>query len=378
MKVAIHKYQNIKIKPMSIKTITIASLTSLLFFTACSGDKKENTIKELPAVTVEVQEVASGANSKFISASGTLESEKRAVISTRMMGYVTALNVQTGQKVRKGQLLVSIKNDDLQAKKAQAEAGVMQAQAGYNSAKKDWERFTALFKQQSASQKELDNVTMQYQMAQAGFEAAKAMRNEVIAQFAYANLTAPFDGTVTETFVKQGAMANPGAPLVTIEGGGELQAVVSVSESDILKLKNGIVADVKLKSSSETLKGKVIEISSSSQNSSGQYAVKLALEGKKDKALSGMFINVIFPIAKEESTTTENEMMVIPKSAVITQGQLNGIYTVNAENIALLRWLRLGKTYGENIEVLSGLSAGEKYVLKADGKLFNGSKVTLK
>ena len=360
------------------KIIITASLFLLLFLSACSGDKNEMITKEFPSVAVEIQQVSTGTSDKFISASGTLESEKRAVISTRMMGYVTALNVQTGQKVRKGQLLVSIQNEDLQAKKAQAEAGVMQAQASYNSAKKDWERFTALFKQQSASQKELDNVTTQYQMAQAGYEAAKAMRNEVMAQFAYANLTAPFDGTVTETFVKQGAMANPGAPLLTLEGGGELQAAVSVSESDILKIKNGIVADVKLKSSNETLKGKVTEISTSAANSGGQYTVKLALERKQSKALSGMFINVVFPISKAESNSTQGAMVVVPKSAIITQGQLNGIYTVSAENVALLRWLRLGKTYGDNIEVLSGLSEGEKYVVKAEGKLFNGSKVTLK
>jgi hypothetical protein len=153
--------------------------------------------------------------------------------------------------------------------------------------------------------------------------------------------------------------------------------VVSVSESDILKIKNGLVADVLLKSSKVTLTGKVIEISTSSHNSNGQYAVKLALDGKKDKALSGMFINATFPIDKAE-TTTETAVVLVPKSAIIVQGQLSGIYTVNAENTALLRWLRLGKTYGENIEVLSGLSAGEKYVVKAEGKLFNGSKVTLK
>jgi RND family efflux transporter MFP subunit len=377
MKSLMNEYQKIKIKLMNSKIITTTSFFLLLIVSACSGDKKEKSTTELPPVSVEIQEVVSGSNAKFISASGTLESEKRAVISTRMMGYITALKVQTGQNVRKGQLLVSINNDDIQAKKVQAEAGVIQAQTSYNSAKKDWERFTALFKQQSASQKELDNVTTQYQMAQAGFEAAKAMRNEVMAQFAYASLTAPFDGTITETFVKQGDMANPGAPLVTIEGGGELHAVVSVSESDILKIKNGLVADVLLKSSKVTLTGKVIEISTSSHNSNGQYAVKLALDGKKDKALSGMFINATFPIDKAE-TTTETAVVLVPKSAIIVQGQLSGIYTVNAENTALLRWLRLGKTYGENIEVLSGLSAGEKYVVKAEGKLFNGSKVTLK
>ena len=369
--------QNTKVLQVGKKIIAVAILSTVLFLTACSGDKKDVKVAEFPAVAVEVQEVASGSDSKFISVSGTLESEKRAVISTRMMGYITDLKVSTGQKVRKGQLLVSINNDDLRAKKSQADAGIMQAQAGYNSAKKDFERFTALFKQQSASQKELDNVTTQYQMAEAGLNAAKAMRNEVMAQFAYSNITAPFDGTVTETFVKAGTMANPGAPLLTIEDGGELQAVVSISESDILKIKNGTSADIKLKSSNEVIKGKVNEISSSSQGSSGQYSVKLALDAKKDAALSGMFVNVIFPIEKDANATAST-MVVIPKSAVISQGQLNGVYTVTADNIALLRWLRLGKTYGENIEVLSGLAAGEKYVMTADGKLFNGSKVTLK
>ncbi len=369
--------QNTKVLQVGKKIIVAATLSTVLFLIACSGDKKEVKVAEFPAVAVEVQEVASGSDSKFISASGTLESEKRAVISTRMMGYINDLKVSTGQKVRKGQLLVSINNDDLRAKKSQADAGIMQAQAGYNSAKKDFERFTALFKQQSASQKELDNVTTQFQMAEAGLNAAKAMRNEVMAQFAYSNITAPFDGTVTETFVKAGTMANPGAPLLTIEGGGELQAVVSISESDILKIKNGTSADIKLKSSNEVIKGKVTEISSSSQGSSGQYSVKLALDSKKDAALSGMFVNVIFPIEKDASATAST-MVVIPKSAVISQGQLNGVYTVTADNIALLRWLRLGRTYGDNIEVLSGLSAGEKYVVTADGKLFNGSKVTLK
>lgn len=369
--------QNTKVLQVGKKIIVAATLSTVLFITACSGDKKEVKVAEFPAIPVEVQEVASGSDSKFISASGTLESEKRAVISTRMMGYITDLKVSTGHKVRKGQLLVIINNDDLRAKKSQADAGIMQAQAGYNSAKKDFERFTALFKQQSASQKELDNVTTQYQMAEAGLNAAKAMRSEVMAQFAYANMTAPFDGTVTETFVKAGTMANPGAPLLTIEGGGELQAVVSISESDILKIKNGTSADIKLKSSKEVIKGKVTEISSSSQGSSGQYAVKLALDSKKDAALSGMFVNVNFPIEKD-SNATASTMVVIPKSAVISQGQLNGVYTVTSDNIALLRWLRLGKTYGDNIEVLSGLAAGEKYVLNADGKLFNGSKVTLK
>jgi multidrug resistance efflux pump len=82
-----------------------------------------------------------------------------------MMGYVTKLYVKVGQRVSAGQLLVSINNTDLVAKKAQVDASVMQATAAFNNAKKDYERFTALFNQQSASQKELDDMTSRYEMA---------------------------------------------------------------------------------------------------------------------------------------------------------------------------------------------------------------------
>ncbi len=71
----------------------------------------------------------------------------------------------------------------MQAKKAQVDASILQATAAYNNAKKDYDRFMALFKQQSASQKELDDMTARYEMAKAGLEGAKQMRNEVMAQF---------------------------------------------------------------------------------------------------------------------------------------------------------------------------------------------------
>ena len=70
--------------------------------------------------------------------------------------------------------------------------------------------------------------------------------------------------------------------------------------------------------------------------------------------------------------------MLIPQEAVITQGQLRGIYVVNDDNTAILRWIRLGKTYGNDIEVLSGLASGEKYVVTADGRLFNGARISVK
>jgi multidrug efflux pump subunit AcrA (membrane-fusion protein) len=136
---------------------------------------------------------------------------------------------------------------------------------------------------------------------------------------------------------------------------------------------------VLVKSSNQEIKGKVSEISGSAANTGGQYLVKINLENTDASILSGMFVNVQFPIekAKNEKATTKSAMVLVPQSALVTKGQLTGIYTVNNE-VAILRWIRTGKSFGNQVEVLSGLSADEKYIVSAEGKLYNGVKVSIK
>ena len=269
---------------------------SLIVLVSCGKDAKEIPT-DTKAIPVTVSGITANNTNSFVTASGKIEAENSANVSTRMMGYVTKVQVKVGQKVSAGQLLVSINNTDLQAKKAQIDASILQATAVFNNAKKDYERFTALFHQQSASQKELDDMTSRYEMAKAGLEGAKQMRNEVLAQFSYSNITAPFAGEVTNTFVKEGDMANPGMPLVSVEGASHLQVTAMVSESDITSIKSGMTAKVLVKSSNESLIGTVSEVSLSAKNTGGQYLVKINLEKTDAKVLSGMFVNVQFPVA---------------------------------------------------------------------------------
>jgi RND family efflux transporter MFP subunit len=359
-------------KKILFKSVIITPLFVLLL-SSCNGEKKESLTKE-PAIAVKVSGASENNNGQFVAASGKIEAENSANLSTRMMGYVTKIHVQVGQKVSAGQLLISINNTDLQAKKAQVDASILQATAGYNNAKKDYDRFVNLFKQQSASQKELDDMTARYEMAKAGLEGAKQMRNEVMAQFSYSNITAPFSGVVTNTFVKEGDMANPGMPLVSIEGASRLQVTAMVSESDITAIKKGMAVKVLVKSSNESLSGKVSEVSLSAKNTGGQYLVKINLDKTDSSVLSGMFVNVQFPVANTIQPKT-SEKVLVPESALVQQGQLTGIYTIGTGNIAILRWLRIGKNFGNQVEVLSGLSANEQYIVSADGKLYNGALV---
>jgi RND family efflux transporter MFP subunit len=371
-------------KNILFKSAIITPLFVLLL-SSCNGEKKESLTKE-PAIVVKVSGASENNNGQFVTASGKIEAENSANLSTRMMGYVTKIHVQVGQKVSSGQLLVSINNTDLQAKKAQVDATILQATAGYNNAKKDYDRFVNLFKQQSASQKELDDMTARYEMAKAGLEGAKQMRNEVMAQFSYSNITAPFTGVVTNTFVKEGDMANPGMPLVSIEGASRLQVTAMVSESDIAAIKKGMAVKVLVKSSNASLNGKVNEVSVSAKNTGGQYLVKINLDKTDSSVLSGMFVNVQFPVAntihpsdsEQAKQTKTSEKVLVPESALVQQGQLTGIYTIGTGNIAILRWLRIGKNFGNQVEVLSGLSANEQYIVSAEGKLYNGAKISIR
>lgn len=86
-----------------------------------------------------------------------------------------------------------------------------------------------------------------------------------------------------------------------------------------------------------------------------------------------MFVSTLFPT---EGQTSKNIM--IPRSALVQRGELEGIYTISSSNTAILRWLKLGRTYGDQVEVLSGLAQDEAFISSFEGKLYNGANVTIK
>jgi len=291
------------------------------------------------------------------------------------MGYITTLKVKVGDKVSKGQLIATISNQDILAKRAQTDAAIVEAEATLKNAQKDYDRFTALYKQQSATAKELDNVTLQYNAVKARVEAAKQMRNEINAMLSYTTLTAPFSGTVTQKLADAGSMANPGMPIVTIEQAGTYQISAAVPEAEINQIKQGQLVDVTIQSANKTFKGSVAQINQSSQFTGGQYIIKVSIpDNEKAGLYAGMYATIVLANTNKTAATNSNTVLV-PLTSIETKNQLTGLYTVSANNTALLRWVRLGKTYGDKVEVLSGLSSNETFIANADGKLYNGVAV---
>ena len=354
------------------KYIITAILGATILISSCGSEDKKTVIDNSPAVTVKIKTVSEDNSSPFLTVSGKIEAVKSANISTRMMGYVDKIYVGVGDKVRDGQLLMSVNNADVSAQLAQVNAGITEAEAAYKNAEKDYNRFTTLFQENSASQKELDDITTNYNMAKARLESAKQMRNGVNAQMGYANIRAPFDGVVTNKFINTGDMANPGMPLMEVESPGKYQVLAMVPESEILAVKNDSEVTVQIKALNKNVKGKVTEVSTSSKNTGGQYLVKVIIDKTDAQLLSGMYATVQFPVARKATSSA----IIIPLEAIVKNGQLTGIYTVSQSNTALLRWVRLGRTFGDQVEVLSGLSADEQYIVSAEGKLFNGAKIS--
>ncbi|MBS5980580.1 MAG: efflux RND transporter periplasmic adaptor subunit [Dysgonomonas mossii] len=341
-------------------------------YSCSSSDKLED--KDKTIVKVEAYSPAQSTNEGFYL-SGEVTAKQTANISTRMMGYVTKIYVKPGDKVASGQLLVSISSDDILAKKAQIQAMITEAEAAAKNAQRDYERFKTLRNQNSVSDKELENVALQNTSMNARVQMARQQMNEVNAMLSYTNIRAPFSGVVTQKMVDEGSIANPGMPILTIEQNGELQVIASIPENYIQYVKVGDVAKIELKSLGLTIDGKVSELSPSAFRTGGQYSMKLAIDTKdKENIRPGMYVNILIPNKTSENITSK---IMLDKSSIVYRDQLTGVYVIDDQSQVNLRWIRLGKTIGNQVEVLSGLSQNDEIVSKAEGKLYNGVKVSV-
>ncbi|WP_430810478.1 MULTISPECIES: efflux RND transporter periplasmic adaptor subunit [unclassified Carboxylicivirga] len=340
---------------------------------AC-GAKQSDSGQEGTAIQVEAETLASSTVAKKFQYTGSVASVNQSTLSTRLMGQISRVLVREGDKVSRGQLLIAIRSNDIQAKEKQVEANIIQAQAAYKHAKEDFSRITALYKSKSATQKELDDITVHLAMTKAQLEAAQKAKDEVVEMLSYANIRAPYDGVITQKFVDSGDMANPGMPLLAIEAPGLFEVRAKIPESEIYKVEKGDTVEVFIDACKQAIKGSISHISPSSRFSGSQFDARIALqpaEDQKDVIRSGVFAHV-------QHFKGQESKLLVPNDRIVKRGQLMGVWTVSHAGQALLRWVRLGKTYGDKIEVLSGLNEGNRLILSAEGRLFDGAKLQIK
>lgn len=353
--------------------ILVGLLLAVIALTACGKKDKQEQV-EGEKIPVSIEKIELTEVPQVFEFTGKVSSQQQATLSTRLMGHIVDVLVKEGDAVKKGDLLVKIRNNDILAKQQQVEASIAGATAGYKSASADFERVSTLYNQNSATKKELDDITAHKEMSKARLSAAEKMKAEVNEMMRYASIRAPFNGTITQKFVYAGDMANPGMPLVAIEAPGQFEVVTRIPESDVLKCEVGDKVKVTIKSAGITIDGEITKVSPSNKYTGAQYETIIYLHpSEANLALirSGMFANVQLQKGSEKA-------VMVPQELVVERGQLTGIWTVTASNQALLRWVRLGRSVNGMVEVLSGLTGGEIIIVSNQGRLVDGKMVASK
>ena len=351
---------------MNKRNIIIATLASSIILTSCGSDVEKSTTNTV-AVNVKTELVKSSEQYTEHRFSGKVKADDKTVLSTKIIGQIENILVKEGDKVSKGQLLVKIKSNDLRAKQNTAISGVKTAQLNMENVAKNFQRIKNLHQKGSATNKELEDMTVANQAAIASFNEAKHQQAEINDYLSYANLRAPINGFVSSKMSNIGDMAKPGYPVLVLESLTELKIELNVPEFEIGKfeLNDKVSINVDVANINAAL-GKVDRIIPSS--SSGQFKVIVSLIENSNLLKPGMFARVYLLKDKED-------VLLIDKSLIIKKGQLTGVYTVSQQQEAMLRWIRLGKGYGDKVEVLSGLIEGEQLITSAASKLTDGALI---
>jgi RND family efflux transporter MFP subunit len=344
---------------------------ALVFLLAVSGcGKKTETAtadgKDVRGVTgrASLTEIP-----RLVTATGSLEAARTVMVSTRMMGWVRKIHVREGQSVRQGDLLVSIDDSDLRAKKAQAEAGIVEAKAVLANAEKMAERFEKLYADKSVSKQQLDDVLTGRDRAAAGLKMAEAGLAEVKVHLSYLSITASSDGLVARKMIEEGDMANPGMPLISLESTGAMKVVAHLGEKDVASVKVGDPVTVDVTSLEEAVFEVLLDkVVPAANPGSRTYDIEALLEDPDPRLRSGMFARVSVPVGTRQA-------VLVPTEAIIRRGQLTGVWVVREDGTAHLRWVRLGRPVAGAVEILSGLTGEETVVLSTERPLAEGDRV---
>jgi RND family efflux transporter MFP subunit len=288
------------------------------------------------------------------SAVGTIRAVHETSVGSKLLARVVEVNLKAGQKVQAGDVLIRLDDIDLRAKLQQAKAAVAAAEAVKNQAAADEKRYAQLVETKAVSRQEYEKSATALRSAEADLLRAQEAVNEVQATLDWATVRSPIDGVVVDKKVDAGDMVTPGQMLVTLFDPKRMQLVASVRESLAHRLEPGQNIDVQVEGLKKQCQGTISEVVPEAQSASRSFSVKVT--GPCPTGVySGMFGRLLIPLDVEA-------VLLIPRRAVREVGQLDLVEVVENGQVRR-RAIRTGRTFGEDVEVLSGLREGEEVVL---------------
>jgi RND family efflux transporter MFP subunit len=381
-----------------MRFIFVPIFASIAVLTGCGGSEPQpKAASGQPAIPVQTASVSIQQWPDVYEATGTVRARTVTVLSSKLMAYVRQVAVQVGDRVQEGQLLVTLDSQDLDTKVRGAEAaeaevmsaipeadnGVAFAKANLDLAQSTFKRMEELASKKSISNQEFDEASARLKSAQAAYEMARAKRTQLDSKRSgvqqeirgasimrdYTRISAPFSGLVTAKSVEPGNLAAPGAPLLTVEREGAYRLEASVDESRLPFVKTGQTVEVALESLDRRFPAHVSEIVPAVDAASRSYIVKIDLPNMPNLR-SGMFGRALFPMGTRKVVT-------IPPQSLVERGQLQSVFVMEG-GFAHSRLVTTGQRGQSAVEVLSGVSEGEKVVSPVPSGLTDGARVEVR
>lgn len=310
--------------------------------------------QSLPALEVKVVAVTEQPARRRKEVTGTVEAVQRATIAARVTGTIEKLPVEIGSVVSRGELLILISAEEINARVAQARAQVDQA-------RRNFEREKRLLAKEASTPQTVEAMEDVYRVAKAGFDEAQTM-------LGYTTITAPFGGVIAAKIVQAGDLATPGTPLLVLENTGRLKVVASVPEALTARIKIGDTLPVLNSGSAPDGEGVVAEIAPTADPMSRTTTVKLDITNASGMR-PGQYVKVVLPGNMVNT-------LLVPTVAVNRYGQMERLFVVE-DNSARLRLVRTGEQYGEQVEILAGLTAGEQVIIEGSNQLVDGQPLQI-
>jgi RND family efflux transporter MFP subunit len=321
----------------------------------------------------------------WLEAVGTVRAVQTSQLASQIMGNIATVQVHEGDRVEHGQVLAVIDDAQPRASVEQATAAEFAAQKDLSAAESEYalaaitlKRYQPLYERQTVSAQTFDEVKTRAQSAEARRDMAKAalaQANAALAQartsLGYTRIRAPFTGVVTERKADSGTLASPGMPILTLEDTRNYRLEVTVDESDLGLVRVGLSTPARIDAlGGAEIIGKVVQIVPAADPGSRSFLVKIELP--KDAHLrSGLFGRAQFPRG-------ERSALLIPRTAIVERGQLQGVYVLDSEQIAGLHYVALGRATGQQVEVLSGLEGGEKIIAAPGERELGGKRIVVR
>jgi RND family efflux transporter MFP subunit len=301
---------------------------------------------------------------------GTLQGFMQAPVAARSGGYLRRWTRDIGARVEKGELLAEIETPELDQQLSQAVAARQQTAASLELARTTAERWEALRKRDAVSQQELEERRSGFLQARANLAAADANVERLRQLQGFKRVVAPFAGVITKRNVDVGDLIDgSGKPLFLLAQTDPLRVYVNVPQAYSQLVRTGqpaVVTQAELRGRS--FAGQVVRTAASIDSSNRTMQVEIALPNKDGALLPGAFVQVALALAPSQA-------MAIPSNALLFRGEGTRVAMVDAGGAIHLQNVRLGRNYGDTVEVLEGLSGSERLVLNPSDALSEGDKV---